>query len=293
MVKQLTVISGKGGTGKTTISSSFASLAENAVIADCDVDAADMHLILHPEVVETHDFFGLKVADINKDQCTDCGICSSVCRFDAIGRDTTGRYPVVDAYKCEGCAVCEYSCPENAIIMLDKKAGEYYCSNTRFGPLVHAKLGIGEEASGKLVSNVRHKALELAETTAKNLIIIDGPPGIGCSVIAAITGTDMVLVVTEPTRSGIHDLERVIGVAEHFRIPAAVCINKYDINVEISQDISDYCENRGIDVVGMLPYDKSPVESMLAGKSVVEAFDNELSGRIRSMWCMLSSELVS
>lgn len=288
MVKQLTVISGKGGTGKTTISSSFAALAENAVIADCDVDAADMHLILHPEIVETHDFFGLKVADINKGQCTGCGICSSVCRFDAIGEDL-----VVDTYKCEGCAVCEYSCPENAISMLDKKAGEYYCSNTRFGPLVHAKLGIGEEASGKLVSCVRQRASELAETAAKDLILIDGPPGTGCSVIAAITGTDLVLVVTEPTRSGIHDLERVIGVAEHFRIPAAVCINKYDINVEISQEISDYCENRGVVIVGKLPYDKSPVGSMILGKTVVEAFDNDFSQKITSMWSELSSKLIA
>ena len=279
MVKQLTVISGKGGTGKTTFTSSFAALAENAVIADCDVDAADMHLILQPEVSETHDFYGLDVARIDKKLCTDCGICASSCRFDAIGSDK-----VVDTFKCEGCGVCGHVCPEDAVSMVAKKAGEYYSSNTRFGPLVHAKLGVGEEASGKLVSDVRRRASDIAEQNGKNLIIIDGPPGTGCAVIAAITGTDLVLVVTEPTKSGVHDLERVVQVAQHFMIPVAVCINKCDINDRLSASVVEYCKKESIPVLGMLPYDNVVIEAMVAGKSVVEYSDGEFSEGIRSVW---------
>ncbi|WP_230375695.1 ATP-binding protein [Methanolobus vulcani] len=279
MVKQLTVISGKGGTGKTTFTSSFAALAKNAVIADCDVDAADMHLILQPEISETQDFYGLDVASIDKELCTDCGICVSSCRFDAICSDN-----VVDTYKCEGCGVCEHVCPEDAVRMIAKKAGEYYCSNTRLGPLVHAKLGVGEEASGKLVSDVRRRASELAEQSGKDLIIVDGPPGTGCAVIAAITGTDQVLVVTEPTKSGVHDLERVVQVARHFRIPVAVCINKCDINDRLSASIAEYCKNNDIPVLGLLPYDNVVIESMVAGRSVVEYSNGEFSEGIRSVW---------
>ncbi|SDF54724.1 MinD superfamily P-loop ATPase, contains an inserted ferredoxin domain [Methanolobus vulcani] len=286
MVKQLTVISGKGGTGKTTFTSSFAALAENAVIADCDVDAADMHLILQPEISEIHNFFGLDVASINKELCTACGICVSSCRFDAIDSNQ-----VVDTYKCEGCGVCEHVCPEDAVSMIAKKAGEYYCSNTRFGPLVHAKLGIGEEASGKLVSDVRRRASELAEQSGKDLIVIDGPPGTGCAVIAAITGTDLVLVVTEPTKSGVHDLERVVQVAQHFRIPVAVCINKYDINKRLSVSICEYCKDNNIPVLGMLPYDNIVIEAMIAGSSVVEYSGAKFSEGIRSVWNSLVSIL--
>ncbi|WP_407354745.1 ATP-binding protein [Methanolobus sp. WCC5] len=286
MVKQLAIISGKGGTGKTTLTSSFVALAENAVIADCDVDAADMHLILHPEIFETHDFYGLKVATINKGLCTGCGKCAANCRFAAIT-----KYMDIDVYKCEGCAVCEYVCPENAIGMVEKKAGEYYCSNTRFGPMVHAKLGAGEEASGKLVSNVKRRAHELASEKEKDMIIIDGPPGTGCAVIAAITGTDLVLIVTEPTVSGIHDLERVLLLVEHFRIPALVCINKYDINEEISRHIIDYCRGRCVGVAGSLPYDVTPLDAMVDGKAVVEYCENEFSSRLRSLWSEVISQM--
>ncbi|MDG6242830.1 MAG: ATP-binding protein [Methanolobus sp.] len=286
MVKQLAVISGKGGTGKTTITSSFAALAENAVIADCDVDAADLHLILDPKTFETYGFYGLKVATINKDLCTACGECTNFCRFDAID-----KYMHIDVYKCEGCAVCKYVCPENAIIMADKKAGEYYCSNTRFGPMVHAKLSAGEEASGKLVSNVKRRAHELASEDDRDLIIIDGPPGTGCAVIAAITGTDLVLIVTEPTVSGLHDLERVLLLVEHFRIPALVCINKYDINEEMSCDMMAHCQSRGVSVVGLLPYDISPLDAMMNSKAVVEYCGNEFSDRIRSLWSEVISQM--
>ncbi len=279
MVFQITVISGKGGTGKTTVTSSFAALADDAVVADCDVDAADMHLILSPDTFETNDFYGLKVAHINKELCTNCGLCADHCRFDAID-----PHNVVDTFKCEGCAVCEYICPEDAVQMIDKKAGEYYCSNTRFGPMVHAKLGIGEEASGKLVSCVRRRASGLAEENGKDMIIIDGPPGTGCSVIAAITGVDLVLIVTEPTISGIHDLERVVSVARHFNIDVMVCINKYDINSELSDSITEYCKKNGISIAGKIPYDKVTVEAMVEGKTVVEYSDHKLSSQIRSIW---------
>ncbi len=286
MTRQITVISGKGGTGKTTMTSSFATLARNAVIADCDVDAADMHLLLSPDIIGKHDFYGLKVAYIDKELCTDCGECVASCRFNAID-----IHNVVDTYKCEGCAVCEYVCPENAVSMLDKKAGEYYYSDTRSGPMVHAKLGIGEEASGKLVSCVRELAGRIADEQGKDLVIIDGPPGTGCSVIAAITGVDLVLVVTEPTVSGVHDLERVVDVARHFNIPAMVCINKCDINMELSDSISEYCRAEGIPVAGMLPYDRCPVDAMVEGKSVVEYSDGDLSSGIRSVWEKVISQL--
>jgi MinD superfamily P-loop ATPase len=278
-MKQLTIISGKGGTGKTTIAAAFASLAENAVIADCDVDAADMHLILKPEILETMEFTGLKVAEIDESLCIKCGICRDACRFDSISSEI-----VIDPYECEGCGVCEYVCPEGAIRMVERKAGEAYSSMTRFGPMAHARLGIGEEASGKLVTIVRDNARKLAERYGKDLIIIDGPPGTACSVIASITGVDMVLVVTEPSLSGIHDLERVVDVAGYFDIPAVVCINKYDINEENSQFIESYCKDSGIGVVGKLPYDDAPTKAMMEEKTVTEYSDGEFAGRVKSLW---------
>lgn len=282
-MKQLTIISGKGGTGKTTIAAAFASLAENAVIADCDVDAADMHLILNPEIIETIDFYGLKEAYIDTPLCIQCGLCKENCRFDAITDDIK-----VDSFECEGCGVCAYICPEGAITMVERKAGEAYLSETRFGPMAHAKLSVGEEASGKLVAFVRENARDLAERYGKDLIIIDGPPGTGCSVIASITGVDMVAVVTEPSVSGIHDLERVLGVAGHFNIPAVVCINKYDINEENTRIIEDYCRDNGIDVVGKLPFSRIPTEAMILEKTVMEYSGNELSRefseKLKEMW---------
>ncbi|MCM1987299.1 4Fe-4S binding protein [Methanococcoides seepicolus] len=282
-MKQLTIISGKGGTGKTTIAAAFASLAENAVIADCDVDAADMHLILNPEIIETIDFYGLKEAYIDSSLCIQCGLCKENCRFDAITDDIK-----IDSFECEGCGVCVHICPEGAITMVERKAGEAYLSKTRFGPMAHAKLSVGEEASGKLVAFVRENSRNLAERYGKDLIIIDGPPGTGCSVIASIAGVDMVAVVTEPSVSGIHDLERVLGVASHFHIPAVVCINKYDINEENTHIIEDYCGDNGIDVVGKLPFSRIPTEAMMQEKTVMEYSGNELSGefseKLKDMW---------
>ncbi len=278
-MKQLTVISGKGGTGKTTIAAAFASLAKDAIIADCDVDAADMHLILKPEILETIDFTGLDVASIDESLCIKCGKCKEACRFDAISDDIT-----INIYECEGCGVCEYVCPEGAISMLKRKAGDAYISKTRFGPMAHARLGIGEEASGKLVSFVRNNARTLAEKHNKDMIIIDGPPGTGCAVIASITGVDMVMVVTEPSVSGIHDLERVLGVAGHFNIPAVVCINKYDINEDNTLLIEKYCSENGVEVVGKLPYDDTPTKAMLQEMTVIEYSDSEFSKKVKKIW---------
>ncbi|WP_135605422.1 ATP-binding protein [Methanococcoides sp. NM1] len=282
-MKQLTIISGKGGTGKTTIAAAFASLAENAVIADCDVDAADMHLILDPQITETIDFYGLKEASIDDSLCIQCGLCKENCRFDAITDDIR-----IDSCECEGCGVCAHICPEGAITMVERKAGEAYLSETRFGPMADAKLGVGEEASGKLVAFVRENARDLAERYGKDLIIIDGPPGTGCSVIASIAGVDMVAVITEPSVSGIHDLERVLGVAGHFNIPAVVCINRHDINEENTRVIEDYCRENGIDVVGKLPFSRIPTEAMIQERTVMEYSDDELSNefseKLKEIW---------
>jgi len=280
-MKELTVISGKGGTGKTTLAAAFASLAENAVLADCDVDAADLHLILEPKVERTEEFTGLKIAIKDADKCTDCGLCYQHCRFGAISEDNeflgTG---------CEGCGVCEFVCPADAVSLIDRTAGETYRSTTRFGPMAHARLYTAEEASGKLVAGVRNIAREMAKETGRELVLIDGPPGIGCPVIAAITGVDLVLVVTEPTISGVHDLKRVLGVAKHFNIPAVVCINKSDINPEMSEEIKEYCREVGIEVVGVLPYDNITTEAMIAGKTVVEYSSAEFCSLVELTWRM-------
>ena len=278
-MKELTIISGKGGTGKTSITAAFASLSKNAILADCDVDAADLHLILKPNIKKTIDFHGLNMAKIDKNKCIDCKKCYETCRFDAIDKDINIIYD-----SCEGCGVCEYICPVDAISMVKRESGFSYISETRFGPMAHAMLKTAEEASGKLVTVVRNNAKELAESKNKDLIIIDGPPGIGCPVIAAITGVDLVLIVTEPTLSAIHDLERICGVAKHFDIPAIVCINKYDINKNNSKNIEDYCKKNNIEVVGKIPYDTIITDAMVNEKSVIEYSDGEVSKRILEMW---------
>lgn len=273
------MISGKGGTGKTSITAAFASLAKNAVLADCDVDAADLHLILKPSIKKTIGFHGLKIASIDKDQCIDCKKCHTSCRFDAIDEEIN-----LIKESCEGCGVCAYVCPVDAISMADRDSGFAYVSETRFGPMAHAVLKTAEEASGKLVTVVRNNAKMLAEEKEKDIIIIDGPPGIGCPVIASITGVDLVLIVTEPTLSAIHDLERILGVAHHFKIPAVVCINKYDINLDNTRKIEQYCKNNDIEVVGKLPYDNIVTEAMIREKNVIEFSDGDLSDRIIDMW---------
>ena len=278
-MKEFVVISGKGGTGKTSITAAFASLAENAVFADCDVDAADLHLILKPKVKKTMSFHGLKIASIDKDKCIDCKKCYNHCKFEAIDEEIN-----LIKERCEGCSVCAYVCPVKAIQMIDRDSGFSYMSETRFGPMAHAILKTAEEASGKLVTVVRNNAKTLAEEKKKNLIIIDGPPGIGCPVISSITGVDLVLIVTEPTLSAIHDLERILNVADHFEIPAVVCINKYDINTENTEKIEQYCIEKNIDVVGKLPYDIVVTEAMVNEKTVIEYSKGSFSNLIIEMW---------
>ncbi|MFP4197009.1 MAG: ATP-binding protein [Methanomassiliicoccales archaeon] len=277
-MKEITVISGKGGTGKTTLTAAFASLASNMVLADCDVDAADLHLLATPEVLETRKFYGLMLASKDDDLCTDCGQCYERCRFQAIDRD----YNIIPS-ACEGCAVCELVCPVDAIQMVDRESGVAFLSKTRFGPMAHAELHTAEEASGKLVAVVREMAKAKAKEDGQDLILIDGPPGIGCPVIAAISGVDMVLVVTEPTLSGIHDLERVLGVADHFQIPAGVVVNKHDLNPENTKRIRDYCAGLGVEVLGLLPYHGSATAAMIEERTLIE-HGGPLAEEARRIW---------
>jgi MinD superfamily P-loop ATPase len=277
-VKEVVILSGKGGTGKTSIVGSFAAIAKSKVMADCDVDAADLHLLLSPSVKEKNEFRSGQVAVIDKDKCIECGLCQDLCRFDAI-HDYT-----VDPVSCEGCGFCSHICPVDAITMKECKAGDWFLSDTKHGPLVHARLGIAQENSGKLVALVRRKAKELAEKNGLDYVISDGPPGIGCPVISSLSGVSLALIVTEPTLSGIHDMERVLGVCQHFGVPALVCINKYDLNETNTTAIHEYCRENGVEVAAMIPFDNAVTEAMVKGVSVVEHSDTRVAGEIKSLW---------
>lgn len=268
-MNELVILSGKGGTGKTSITAAFASMLEDAILCDADVDAADLHLIASPDIQKETDFVGGFEAVINPEKCTQCGLCEEMCRFDAI-HDFT-----VDAFACEGCGVCYDFCPENAIDFPQKTCGKWFVSDTRFGTMVHARLGIAEENSGRLVTLVRQETRKLAQTKKINLIITDGPPGIGCPVIAATGHADAILTVAEPTVSGIHDLERVCDLAEHFKIPVMVCVNKYDLNPEQAAKIEDMADSRKLTFVGKIPFDPAFTTAMIEGKTVIE--NNETS----------------
>ena len=278
-MKQIVVISGKGGTGKTVLTASLASLSRNKVMVDCDVDAADLHLLLKPEIKERHEFRSGVTAKIDKDMCQECGECLSVCRFEAINEDYT-----VDPVSCEGCAICSHVCPAGAIMMEENVSGEWYLSETKYGPLVHAKLGIAEENSGKLVAKVRQIAKDIAEKEKMDYIIIDGPPGIGCPVIAAITGVDLALIVTEPTLSGMHDMERVAQVSKHFGVSTKVVINKYDLNEKNTETIRQICEQADIEVLALLPFSRQVSESIVQGIPLVEFSRNGIAGDIALLW---------
>lgn len=282
---QITVISGKGGTGKTSIAGCFAALSApsgDAVFADCDVDAANLALILRPTLKETHGFTASKKARIDPQRCTGCGECARACRSEAItGRD--GSF-AVDHLLCEGCGICSHVCPTGAVAMEDATSGRWFISDTPYGPLVHARLSPGEENSGKLVTVVRNKAKEIAESQGRNILIIDGPPGIGCPVIASLAGVSCALVVAEPTLSGIHDMERVLEVCRHFGVPATVCINRFDLHEQSSRDIEEFCDRNGIEVVGRIPFDRAVTEAMVRGLPVVECSDGEASKKIRRIW---------
>jgi MinD superfamily P-loop ATPase len=293
-MKQLTVISGKGGTGKTVITASFAALAEKKVMADCDVDAADLHLLLHPQITETHEFKGGRKAILNEELCTNCGKCTEVCRFDAIFEKEKHNsekeiQTAIDPISCEGCGVCALICPVEAIQMEENLSGEWYISNTKYGPMVHAKLGIAEENSGKLVTVVRQNARLVAEKNDLDLVIVDGPPGIGCPVIASITGVDLVMAVTEPTLSAISDLERVASLVHHFKIELVVLINKYDINLENTEKITKFCQRENIEIMGKIPFDNIFTKAMVEGKTIIEYNDSDLGKRIKNIWEKISA----
>jgi len=285
-MNELVVISGKGGTGKTSLTASFAVLAKRPVIADCDVDAADLHLVLSPEVKERHEFWSGHEAVIREEDCTSCGRCMTDCRYDAI-RENEGPGGVkkytVDPIACEGCGVCVRFCPAEAIDFPECLCGEWMISDTRCGPMVHARLGLAAENSGKLVSLVRKEARDIAEKEGLDLIVVDGPPGIGCPVIASLTGSSSVLVVTEPTVSGEHDLERVLTLTKHFDIPTAVCVNKWDLNEEMTERIEEKARSAGARVAGRVRYDRSVTQAQLQQKAVVE-IEAPSADDIRRIW---------
>lgn len=288
-LKEIVVISGKGGTGKTSLVAAFAALARNAVLADCDVDAADLHLLLKPAVRQTQDFSGGRTARIAADQCVGCGRCVEVCAFGAVSFDgpangVVARTCRVEDIACEGCGVCAHFCPAGAIEMTALVDGQWFVSDTRFGPMVHARLIPGRENSGKLVSLIRKEAACIAREQDRDLVIADGSPGIGCPVIASITGADFVLVVTEPTLSGQHDLQRVMELTAHFGIPTGACINKFDINPGIAESITKTAERSGAPVLGRISYDTAVTRAQIAGMSVVEYADGPLSQQVPALW---------
>ena len=285
MIREIVIVSGKGGTGKTSLAAAFAALAKNGILCDADVDAADLHLLMQPEVKERTDFMGGSKAVINPDLCTGCGTCLTLCRFDAI----SDRYEV-DPIRCEGCGVCVDFCPEQAIDFPVQRCGEWYISATRFGPMVHARLGIAEENSGRLVSLVRKETRQLAEEHGLELILTDGPPGIGCPVIAAIGGATALVIVVEPTVSGIHDMERVVDLAAHFRVPGLVIVNKYDLNVEMTETIEQLAVKRNLVVLGRVPFDPVFTRSMVQGQTLFE-YGAETPTRqvVRDIWAKIIS----
>jgi MinD superfamily P-loop ATPase len=295
-MKELVVISGKGGTGKTSLVASFAAVAHNAVLADCDVDAADLHLVLDPRIVERHPFSGGSQARIKPGHCTACGKCEELCRFDAIFFDGPGNGSVdrtfrVDPAACEGCGVCAWFCAERAIEFGPVVNGEWFVSETRHGPMVHARLSVAGENSGKLVSTVRANARRVAEEHGLELVMIDGSPGIGCPVIASITGAHLVLAVCEPTLSGLHDLERVLELTRHFRVPALVCVNKWDVNPEICARIEAWAFARGLGLAGRIRYDRVVTAAQVNGKAVVEFQQDGCAEDIRSVWRTITAQI--
>ncbi|UCF06348.1 MAG: ATP-binding protein [bacterium] len=302
-MRELVVISGKGGTGKTSVVASLAACAGHVVTADCDVDAADLHLLLQPKIERSASFSGGRRASIRPELCIGCGTCNELCRYGAVlpvgaakpapgpadpGWASTGQgsHPVyaIDKIACEGCGVCAYFCPSGAVAFEEEENGLWYVSTTRFGPMVHARLHAGSENSGKLVTLVRNEAKRIAGEQGIDLVLIDGSPGIGCPVIASITGAGFVLIVTEPTMSALHDMERVVGLSQHFGIQAMVAINKYDINEEVSSSIENMAAREGLTVAGRIAYDSVVTEAQMEGKSVVEANGGRVAEEMENLW---------
>lgn len=285
-MKQLVVISGKGGTGKTSVVSALAALGPKKVLADCDVDAADLHLILNPSIIETNDFISGERPYIDPDICTQCGLCAEHCRFDAISDD----FAVIPE-KCEGCGVCSFICPVQAVSVEPRNCGKWFKSDTRFGTMIHAALGIGEENSGKLVTTVRNASAEAAKEIGAELVLVDGSPGVGCPVIASLTNADLAVFVAEPTISAVHDLKRVHKLTEHFKIPSMAIINKCGINEEQENEIRSFCKEKDILLAGELPYDTIFTKAQLAGLSAVEFDPDGMGKEIEKIWNKMESNL--
>ncbi|NSW90089.1 MAG: 4Fe-4S binding protein [Firmicutes bacterium] len=283
-MKQVVFISGKGGTGKSTLVSSLSILVKEKVLADCDVDAPNLHILLKGETLKKEDYFGAKEASIDNCSCVKCGVCRDTCRFGAISEDIK-----IIPMKCEGCGACVLVCPQGAIHLEEVKTGETYVSATNRGTFSHALLDIGAEGSGKLVTEVRKNIYNYKKD--EKWVLIDGSPGIGCVVIASITGTDAVVAVAEPTKSGLSDLERVLGVARHFQIPGFVCINKYDLNQEVASQIEDFCKKNNFPVIGKIPFDPSIVKALQEFKTPVEVGNSSVTDRIKSLWARLEEEM--
>jgi MinD superfamily P-loop ATPase len=284
--RELVVLSGKGGTGKTSLVASFAVLAPRVVVADCDVDAADLHLVLGPRVRERHEFRSGEEAFVREEDCTGCGDCLALCRFGAVRKAVRGARGAgfrIDPLACEGCGVCARFCPVEAIEMRERVCGEWMVSETRRGPLVHAVLAIGSGSSGKLVSTVRQAAARLAVERGSPLVITDGPPGIGCPAIAAVTGASRVLAVTEPTVSGEHDLERLLALTRHFDVPVSVCVNKWDVNPGMTERIERGARRAGADAVGRVRYDPAVSRAQVMQRTIVET-DAAASDDVRRLW---------
>lgn len=289
MMRELVIISGKGGTGKTSVTASLAVLAQSAVIADCDVDAADLHLVLAPQVQERHAFSAGHVAKIRAAECVACGACLAHCRFDAVhmaGAAAGDAQFSIDAIACEGCGVCVRFCPVQAIDFPERECGEWMISTTRCGPMVHAQLGAGSGNSGKLVAQVRAAARNIAEAGGHDMIIVDGPPGTGCPVIASLAGATLVLVVTEPTVSGAHDAARVLALARHFNIPAALCVNKWDLSPAMTEEIEASAVQAGVRLAGRIRYDRGVTRAQVQAQAVVE-IDTPCADDIRGVWAAL------
>lgn len=289
-MKEIVVISGKGGTGKTSVTAAFAALAGQSVLVDCDVDAADLHLLFQPQIRRREEFRSGHEAVIRTADCVGCGACQTQCRFDAIRPSADGMTFSVEAVGCEGCGVCVRLCPVQAIDFPERVGGEWYISDTRCGPMVHARLTPGGENSGKLVALVREEARKLAKARNLDLVLLDGPPGIGCPVIASITGASLAVIVTEPTLSGQHDLERVLGLTRHFEIPAIVCVNKWDINPAQAKLIEKRAVEQGARVAGRIRYDRAVTDAQVQGCSIVESTPNAAAADLKVLWEILCSE---
>lgn len=293
MMKEIVVISGKGGTGKTSITATLAVLAgKNAVIADCDVDAADMHMLMKPVIEKSENFFSGVAAQIDENKCINCGICADVCRFKAI--PVINSKHSINTLNCEGCGYCEKVCPVEAISMHEQNVGDWYISKTRIGnTLVHAKLGIAAENSGKLVAKVKNETKKIAERENKKYIIVDGSPGIGCPVVSSLSGANYVVLVTEPSLSGLHDLKRVFELVKKFNLKAGCIINKSDINPEVTNKIIQFLKDESIKHIASLPYDENFTKAMTVGKTIVEYDHSELKDLLVESWEIVKQEVIN